>query len=227
MKTACKHLFRITKRVVLGLFIFILLYVVAAFVLSIIPSSGEVNASGEEEIYILSNGVHTDIVVPVKTEARDWSKQVQFGHTILNDTSMKYIVFGWGDKGFYLETPEWSDLKFSVAFKAMFHLGTSAMHCSFYRQMHEGNHCKRILVSSEAYKKLVIYIDESFQHGEAGDIFHIQGKSYGKNDAFYEANRAYSLFYTCNTWANNALKSCGQKACLWTPSDKGIFYHYE
>ena len=32
------------------------------------------------------------------------------------------------------------------------------------------------------------------------------------NDAFYEAKGRYSLFFTCNTWTNNALKICKQKA---------------
>ncbi|HXU27639.1 MAG TPA: DUF2459 domain-containing protein, partial [Bacteroidia bacterium] len=48
----------------------------------------------------------------------------------------------------------------------------------------------------------------------------------GDNDSFYEAVGVYGLFYTCNTWANNGLKYCGQKACLWTPFEKGIFYQY-
>jgi hypothetical protein len=34
------------------------------------------------------------------------------------------------------------------------------------------------------------------------------------------------MFHTCNTWANNGLKSCGQKAALWTPFDSGIFGQY-
>jgi Protein of unknown function (DUF2459) len=51
--------------------------------------------------------------------------------------------------------------------------------------------------------------------------------NYNSNDAFYDANGRYSLFYTCNTWANNALKSCGQKACWWTPFDSGIFNLYK
>ena len=52
-------------------------------------------------------------------------------------------------------------------------------------------------------------------------------QDYGKNDAFYEATGRYSLFHTCNTWTNNALKIAGQKACVWTPFDTGIFYHYQ
>jgi hypothetical protein len=51
--------------------------------------------------------------------------------------------------------------------------------------------------------------------------------SYGKHAAFYEAKGSYNLFYTCNTWANQALKAANQKAALWTVLDKGIFYHYE
>jgi hypothetical protein len=50
---------------------------------------------------------------------------------------------------------------------------------------------------------------------------------YGDNDAFYEAIGSYNLFKTCNTWTNNALKSCGQKACFWTPFESGIFYQYK
>ncbi|MCX6352889.1 MAG: DUF2459 domain-containing protein, partial [Bacteroidetes bacterium] len=36
-----------------------------------------------------------------------------------------------------------------------------------------------------------------------------------------------SLFYTCNTFTNQALKAGGLKACLWPPFDKGIFKKYE
>ena len=50
---------------------------------------------------------------------------------------------------------------------------------------------------------------------------------YGINDAFYDAKGKYSFFETCNTWANDGLKEAGQKAALWTPSDLGIFQHYD
>ena len=44
---------------------------------------------------------------------------------------------------------------------------------------------------------------------------------------FYEAKGSYSLFYTCNSWANQALKAANQKAALHTLTDTGIFRHYE
>ncbi len=140
---------------------------------------------------------------------------------------MQYIGFGWGDKGFYLNTPEWADLKFSTAFNAAFYLGTSAMHATFYKQIRESESCVKIKISKAEYEKLIAYIETSFQYDKDGNPLLINATTYGQNDSFYEANRKYHLFYTCNTWANNALKASDQKAALWTPSDKGIFCHYQ
>ena len=71
----------------------------------------------------------------------------------------------------------------------------------------------------------VNYISDSFRNPLQPEW--IEGHSYGQKDAFYEAKGSYSLFYTCNTWANNALKAANQKASLWTVYDKGIFCHYK
>ncbi len=215
----------------LGIFIgLIALYLGFAWGLSRIAVNKHIAepGAGAVSIYIRTNGVHTDIVVPVKHELQDWSREINFAHTESGDTTLPYAAFGWGDKGFYLQTPEWSDLKFSVAFKAMFHLGTTAMHVTFSRKMVTGSDCKEIRISPDQYLQLVAFLRGSFRLDEQGLVMPIPSvhDGYGKDDAFYEANGVYDLFHTCNTWANNALKACGQRACLWTPSDKGIFYQY-
>jgi len=206
--------------------VFVVLYLLAAWLLSRISTGKEAGAPGIA-IYIKTNGVHTDIVVPLKTEEADWSRDILFAHTTSKDSLMQLIAFGWGDKGFYLETPTWNDLTFSTAFKAAFGLGHAAMHTTYYKNVKEGADCVKIEISKEQYRNLISYIRSSFRNGAAGQIQHIiTNANYGANDAFYEAGGSYSLFHTCNTWANNALKSCGQKACLWTPFDSGIFYQY-
>lgn len=213
---------------VLGFIGFVLLYLLSAYCLSRIATAKEANTSNDVKIYIKTNGVHTDIVVPVVTNTIDWSKEMKFSDTHLPDTSViKYVGLGWGDKGFYLETPEWSDLKFSTAFKAAFALSTTAIHATFYDTLREDSSCKKIMISYDQYKRLTDYIISSLQHDPAGHVMHIvTNANYGNNDAFYEAKGSYSLFHTCNTWANTALKKCGQCACLWTPFDTGIFLKY-
>ena len=180
------------------------------------------------DIYILTNGVHTDLVVPVKSEEIDWSKEILFENTLSKKTDFKYLSIGWGDKGFYLDTPTWAELKPSTAVKAAFWMSESAMHCTFYEKMTEGEDCKKITLTREQYRDLIFFIREKFDRGENGKPILIKTDAvYGKNDAFYDAKGSYSFLDTCNTWANNGLKAAGQKAALWTPSDRGIFQHYE
>ena len=84
-----------------------------------------------------------------------------------------------------------------------------------------------IKISAEEYQKMVTYISDSFHRDTYKNVQWISGNSYGNRDAFYEANGSYNLFYTCNTWANNALKIANQKASLWTVTDTGILCHYQ
>ena len=224
MKTA----FRIVLKSVLAIIAFLLVYAVVIFFTSIIS----VNNTNEKKeaiipIYILSNGVHTDIVVPLKNEIKDWSNKISYLDTKAKDSTKNLLAFGWGDKGFYLDTPTWDDLKFSTAAKAVTGVSTSAMHVTFYGNIKENESCKKILISESQYKKMIQYIENSFQLDSSNKIQRIGTHSYGKNDIFYEANGSYNLFYTCNTWANETLKAANQKAALWTVLDKGIFYHYE
>ncbi|MFD2907487.1 TIGR02117 family protein [Flavobacterium ardleyense] len=211
-----------------ALFLLALLsYVIGVTLVSYISvNKTEVIADKDVSIYIITNGVHTDIVVPIKNELYDWSKSVKASDTKAQDSSANFVAMGWGDKGFYLETPTWADLKVSTALKATTGISTSAMHITFYNKMKESDTCKEIVISPTNYKRLIAYLNESFQT-KAGDFLKIETDAvYGKNDVFYEAKGSYSLFYTCNSWANQALKFANQKAALWTITDTGIFRHY-
>ncbi|GAB3572586.1 DUF2459 domain-containing protein [Hymenobacter daeguensis] len=203
------------------------LYLGTAVVLSAIPvEKKQPGAPADVTVFLHTNGVHTDIVLPIKTAQIDWSRQLPFANIPSQDSTMRYIAFGWGDKGFYLDTPTWADLKFSTAFVAAFWLGSSAMHTTYFHRLAPGPETIPLQLSQAEYAQLIAYIQQSFALDAAGNVQHIKGHSYGPDDAFYEAHRVYSFLYTCNTWTNNALKACGQRACLWTPSDKGIFHLY-
>ena len=224
-----KKIFKYILFFILGFVAFVLLYLLTAYCFSRITISKEDNQPAEVAIYIKTNGVHTDLVVPIKTAQLDWSKEIKFSNTHLSDTTNeRYLAMGWGDKGFYLQTPTWGDLKFSVAFKAAFALSTTAIHATYYDTLVEDSACRKIMISNAQYTRLINYISASFQHDSAGHMIRIAtNANYSNADAFYEANGSYNLFKTCNTWANTGLKKCGQKACLWTIFDTGIFLKYK
>jgi uncharacterized protein (TIGR02117 family) len=222
-----KKTLKIIGYTLLSFLLFVVFYAISAYGLSRISTAKEKSDGQDVAIYILTNGVHTDIVMPLKHEYIDWRKEFPFINTKGQDTSAQYLSMGWGDKGFYLNTPTWAELKFSTAFKAAFGLSTSAVHTTFYTQLNENNDCKRLLLSKTQYQRLINYIKNSLDFDTNNKPIFIKTDAvYGKDDAFYEAKGSYTMFHTCNTWANNALKSCGQKAALWTPFDTGIFYHY-
>jgi uncharacterized protein (TIGR02117 family) len=221
-----KKIFKYIAFTLLSIIVFFGLYLLSAYVLSRMGTEREASTSDEVSIYILTNGVHTDLVLPIKNKQADWSQEVKFENTVGKDTTFNFVAFGWGDKGFYLETPTWADLKASTAFKAAFALSSAAIHATFYKTMTEADDCVKINISEEQYVRLIKYIQDSFELKENHVVSISTNAVYGKTDAFYEAKGSYSLFHSCNTWANNGLKACGQKASVWTPFDTGIFYQY-
>lgn len=214
---------------ILGAFVLlIILYFISAFGLSYITVNSDFKQCEKDavEIYILTNGVHTDLVLPFQSEYKDWSKFVYPADTKSGNPSAMNVAFGWGDREFYLNTKTWDDLKFKTAFNALFYLSSSAMHVTFYNRLRETESCKKIYINKESYLKLVNYISISFNLDSLGNPILIKSATYWDNDSFYEAKGTFSLFFTCNTWTNLGLKTADLKACLWTPFYKGIFHQY-
>ena len=224
-----KNVIKVILKGILGILGVVLLYILLALGLPFIEIPAEKTTEPKTvAIYILTNGVHTDLVVPIKNSVMDWTGEIPFENTLSKRTDFKYLSTGWGDKGFYLDTPTWSQLKVSTALKAAFWLSESAMHCTFYDKINESDDCKKIMLTEAQYTRLVNFIKEKFDRDSRGKIVFIKTNAvYGRDDAFYDAKGSYSFLDTCNTWANRGLKTCGQKAALWTASDFGIFQHYK
>ena len=210
--------------------IFGVCYFAADFILSRISGTTiePSNCNKNIECYILSNGVHTDIVLPVKTEFLDWESIFPIENTKGKNVNQKYISIGWGDKGFYLNTPEWKDLTVKTALTAVFGLGETALHVTYYQTMKEDNLCHKIMIDSNQFNQLKDYIISKLDLNANNKPILIETNAqYGPDDAFYEAKGAYSLFFSCNTWTNKALKLANLPSAKWTVFDKGILKHYE
>jgi len=252
-----KKLLKITGLTLCGIMTFVSLYFAAAWCLSRIAIPGESSAGSlggkdapkKVAIFIRTNGAHTDIVMPVRNCVADWSRMAPCSNNVSPDTVYSYVAVGWGDKGFFLDMPTWDDLTLRLAFRAAFWMSSTAMHVTYYKDMHEDERCRRIEISLGQYAHLVDFIEGRFRRYPcaprgAGAIrgrllrsgrSHPDGRfinirtdaAYGLTDAFYEARGHYNLFYTCNTWANDALAAAGQRHCAWTIFDKGIFLKYK
>ncbi len=224
-----KRFFKLVGKSSVALLALVLLYLLVAVILSMIPVNRNFKQPKGEgvTIYLITNGVHTDFALPVQNQYHDWEMLLAQSHIINKNLESQYVAFGWGDKGFYLNTKTWNDLKFSTAFNALFHLSTSAIHVTWYTRLQPSEYCQKITISEEQYRALVEHVVQSFQTDSNGMAKVISGAHYWDNDSFYEAHGSYSLFYTCNTWVNDGLKRAELPACLWTPFDRFIFQKYK
>jgi uncharacterized protein (TIGR02117 family) len=222
-----KKILKYAGRVMLTFILLILLYLGCAWVLSRLAVSAEPDPNPEVTIFLESNGVHLDLVLPVRTDEEDWSRGIRYSDTRSGDSSLDWLAIGWGDRDFYLNTPTWAELKFSTAFKAIFGLSPSAIHTTYSREPAAGDKCIKLVISRRQYGRLVDFIRNSFVVDSLGNPTLVRTTvRYDEHDAFYEAKGTYNAFHTCNTWVNNALKAAGQRACWWTPFDGGILYQY-
>lgn len=215
-----------------ALLLFILLYFASDAILSRIPAYKKEISDSQTKytIYLLSNDVHTDLVLPVQTNIVDWRTIFSTENNKSKETNYAWVGIGWGDKGFYLNTPEWKDLTFKTAFVAAVGIGETALHVTYHPEMIENNLCYKIEINEEQYKILMRYVLESLETKDDKEPILIQTTAqYGNTDAFYEALGSYSMFYSCNTWTNNALKKANLPSGIWTVFDKGIlrWYGYE
>jgi uncharacterized protein (TIGR02117 family) len=215
---------------IVSIILFFGFYFLFAFFFGKIEANrNKTNKPKKYTVLILSNGVHTDIVMPVKNNLVNWNYYFPVSNTKTKQKHNQWIAFGWGDKGFYLNTPTWADLTVSTAFKAATGLSSPALHVTYRDSINiDSSNCIKLKINRQEYKDLRNFIFKSFQKNKNNQAIYIRTNAvYGDNDAFYESTGTYHLFNTCNTWTNDALKSCNQKACCWTPFESGIFGLYK
>ena len=70
-------------------------------------------------IYVISNPIHTDIAIPVDAAVLERFRFLAEDGIPANGEGVRYLIFGWGGRAFYLETPTWSQLKATPVFKAL------------------------------------------------------------------------------------------------------------
>ena len=223
-----RRILMILLYILLGLIVFAGLYFASDAILSRIPATAAIKQLPKKyQVYLLSNDVHTDVVFPVVSDQIDWRSIFPSKDIKSKDSTYRYVGIGWGDKGFYLNTPEWKDLTAKTALVAALGIGETALHVTYLRNVEEGELCYAYSVDSIQYAQLINHVKSSLDLDESNNPIYINTTAqYGDSDAFYEAKGAYSMFYSCNTWTNQALKRANMPAGVWTVFDKGILRHY-
>lgn len=223
-------------------------YFAAAFglgTIAVTPHPSQNTGERRIDIAVMSNGVHTDIIVPANTPMMDWREHFSPNAAPDPPEDPQYIAVGWGHRGFYLNTPTWAELKLKTALSAILGIGRTVLHVTFLEEMPTGEDVVWVRISPDRYADLVLHIRQSIvvpdeiaascatasddpASGLADDCYRaprVAGHSYFGNDAFFEARGSYNLFYTCNSWTRDGLAAAGLTVPLWSPFADAIMHH--
>lgn len=188
----------------------ILLYAAAGLIGGAIPA-GRGAPAGQITIFVADNGVHTGIVVPVAAVGVDWRQRVPAD--AIRDARYaehRWMVFGWGDRAFYLETPSWAEARPGRILRAAIGSDATVIHAEYVGRPPTGPQLRAVRISAAGYRRLAQFIDATFAAGPP-----VPG--YGVNDAFFPARGRYSAIRTCNAWTGEALRAAGVRMGMWTP----------
>ncbi|WP_338762504.1 DUF2459 domain-containing protein [Bernardetia sp. ABR2-2B] len=202
----------------------------------------KLNSDIEEiEIYITSNGFHSDIVIPIETETsffKTLSKDSVLNSYLDKARPYKWLSVGWGDKGFYNESYDGGFPSVSTCLNAALLPSETLMHVDFYRNnLIENENCKKIKLKKEEYQNLLQHITSSFRtvredsesknqnESNQTKFIRLPQKGYSSSDYFFQAKGNYHLFYTCNGWTNEGLQKANQKTARFAPFAQTILYH--
>jgi len=211
--------FQYLFRVILLLFAVVTLYFVLAIVLSYIPASAENTTVSEgitQIVYIQSEDAHLDIVLPIALVDTALKAKLNV------PDFTKYIAFGWGNKEFYFNVPQWKDLSVGLAFRALFMQLEAAQHVVYSACSQEN--WTAVQVHPLQLKALNNFIANSFVL-EDGKLKPCLCPGYCKNDCFYDAKGKYSCINTCNVWVNDAMKASSIPTAKWSPFHFGVLQH--
>ena len=199
------------------------LYVATAFALPLLPTRAPA-PTPDVEAYVTSDGVHTDIVLPVRSARIDWTTVFDPAHFPSMPPDAAFVAIGWGDREFYLNTPQWRDLTPGRAVRALSGIARSLVHVTWLRRQDLAARRPWLLpLDAAGHDALVRHITASLEGGQA-PARPVPGRHQGRTDAFFEARGAYNAFTTCNTWTGQALRTARVPVSPWTPFASNVVW---
>lgn len=200
------------------------LYLVAALAGSLVPvNRGWIEPADGTTVYIADNGIHADLIMPVKAQGLDWSPFLPRRDFAAAPSGAQWIAFGSGERRVYLDTPTWWDIRLRTI-RAALAGGSRVMHVEYVPDPYYA--VRQIRLRPEEYRRLWTAIRADFALDRRGRPQRIDHPGYGPADAFYRASGKASAMRTCNNAVASWLRLSGVKTSLWPPFVDGLIWRY-
>lgn len=200
------------------------LYLAAALIGSLVPVNRDWREPQEGiTVYIADNGIHADLVMPLKAQGLDWSAVVPPREIASEQPADRWISFGSGEERVYLDTPTWWDITPRTIFSALAG-GRRVMHVEYVPSPNYA--AREIRLRPDEYRRLWAAVRADFELNSGGRPQRLDHPGYGCCDAFYRAVGKESAFKTCNSSVARWLRLAGVETSLWPPFVEGLIWRY-
>jgi uncharacterized protein (TIGR02117 family) len=198
----------------------IVAFILAAVLFALFPVSGTQQQAGNEPpVYVCATFVHTDIAVPLNDPDIDW--RALLGTAIpQNAAPDSYLLFGWGDRVFFTQVPDWGSVKPSIALSALLGLNDTAVRLTFATADEVKKSCLPNGIDRSNRQKLTKYIEASFERSVSGEIMPTGDGT--PEELYFHALGRYSPFNTCNEWTADGLILAGVSQAWFAPFHFGV-----
>ncbi len=233
MKLLVKRAFTWLLKLLLVFIVFIFFYSAVSGLFMLFPINNtqpslktdnvnHVNTDKVTTIYIQYGLAHTNIVIDLSSSSIAWGNLLP--NLVPNQETKQetkqergkegFLLVGWGDKETYQSTPNWADLKVSVAIKALLINTPSALHIRYLEDL---TWLGDSVIPLELSKTTSDAIENRILDTFRDNIPEIVSLGYSAGDRFYYSKGKYNIFNTCNTWTGDVLRQSGVSMSLWTP----------
>lgn len=200
------------------------LYLVAALIGSLVPvNRGWTEPAEGTTIYLADNGIHVDIIMPVRAQGVDWAPLFPARDFAATPANARWIAFGSGEARVYLDTPTWWDITPRTLSSALLG-GARVMHVDYVPDPSYA--VRQIRLRPKEYRRLWAAIRASFVLDARGRPIRIDHPGYGPADAFYRATGRANAVRTCNAIAADWLRLAGVETGAWPPLAQGLVWRY-
>lgn len=196
----------------------------AALLLGAIPwpvSSPTANASNDTSparIHVISNGFHSDIVVPADGRAL-LALGLDRDDFPVDHGRVRGWAIGWGSRTAYTSLRAVSDLTPTIIAKAAA-FDEAVMHVAPTGPIENGEGVWTIDLDGPSYAALLASLSEGF----TADRSALPNLTQGFGDRFYRGAGRFSPVVTCNAWVGRRLREAGVAVGPWTPSAAALAY---
>ena len=182
---------------------------------------------GGVPVYLVSNGFHTDVVVPVRDAqtGHDWLRELGQPALAARFGRAPYVGFGWGNEGFFLGSMGGRMPGPGAVVRALLPSRT-LVHVNFYAAAPDsGRYVVPLRVSAAQYQRLTAHIRASLAAPDSGGVRPLrQATGYSGHDFFFRATGRYHALRTCNDWTNRGLRRAGMRAALKAPLAASVLF---